>query len=192
MLPCGVVRPLLQRNRCRACGSELLDLLAPGEQAWECGACGLAGGRDLVAVRRRQWAEDPPIEDPQVRWHSALNSLRRAQMLLLMLRWGCDRYRDDPRVFGIRLSILVWSSKCVREAAWLLGGWFDISTDERWDLWELEAVLDSDLRVLTGEAASVFASHETYLEALVERHLASLQMLVDRSEHLREPPRGLP
>src|SRR5690606_21363078 len=105
------VRPVLQRHRCRACGSDLLDMLASGEQAWECGACGLAGGRDLVAVRWRRWAEEPPMDDQHVRWRSAINSLRRAQMLLLMLRWGCDRYRDDPRVFGIRLSILVWSSK---------------------------------------------------------------------------------
>ena len=67
-----------------------------------------------------------------------------------------------------------------------------MSIDERWDLWEFEACLDQDLRVLTGEAASVFSSHSTYLEALVERHLASVQMLVERSEHLDAPPRPLP
>ena len=48
----------------------------------------------------------------------------------------------------------------------------------------------SQLRV--SAAASVFASHTTYLEALVERHLASVQMLVERSEHLDAPPRPLP
>lgn len=186
------VSQVLQRQRCRACGSELLELLAPGERAWECGGCGLAGGRDLVRVRWQRTPSELP-EGPQLeRWKSALNSLRRAQMLLLMLRWACDRARDDGRVFGVRLSVLVWSSTCLRDAARLLGGWLYVSADERWDLWEFEACLDQDLRVLTGEAASVFASHTTYLEALVERHLASVQMLVERSEHLDAPPRPLP
>jgi hypothetical protein len=186
------VSAVLQRQRCRACGSELLETLAPGERAWECGSCGLGGGRDLVRVRwQRTFAELP--EGTQLeRWKSALNSLRRAQMLLLMLRWACDRVRDDSRVFGVRLSVLVWSSVCLRDAARLLGGWLYVSIDERWDLWEFEACLDQDLRVLTGEAASVFSSHGTYLEALVERHLASVQMLVERSEHLDAPPRPLP
>lgn len=185
---------MFQRDRCRACGSDLLEPLAAGEHAWECGACGLAGSRDrdLVRVRWQQWAGSRVEGSEQERWKTALNSLRRAQMLLLMLRWACDRLREDSRVSGVRLSILVWSSKCIREAAELLGGWLYVSTDERWDLWEFEAALDHDLRVLTGEAASVFASHTTYLEALVERHLASLQMLVERSEHLDAPPRPLP
>jgi hypothetical protein len=186
------VGPVLQRHRCRACGSDLIDLLAPGERAWECGGCGLAGGRDLVRVRWQQTVAELPEGDPIERWKSALNSLRRAQMLLLMLRWGCDRSREDPRVYGVRLSVLVWSSACLRDAARLLGGWLYVSADERWDLWEFEACLDQDLRVLTGEAASVFASNSTYLEALVERHLASVQMLVERSEHLDAPPRPLP
>ncbi len=167
-------------------------MLEPGERAWECCACGLAGGRDLVRVRWQQALAEIPEADELERWKSALNSLRRAQMLLLMLRWACDRTREDSRVFSIRLSILVWSSKCLRDAARLLGGWLYVSHDERWDLWEFEACLDHDLRVLTGEAASVFASHATYLEALVERHLASVQMLVERSEHLDAPPRPLP
>ncbi|MFO7565097.1 MAG: hypothetical protein R6X02_20795 [Enhygromyxa sp.] len=184
--------PILQRHRCRACGSELLEMLAPGERAWECGGCGLAGGPDLVRVRWQQSTAEKPEGDERERWKTALNSLRRAQMLLLMLRWACDRSRDDPRVFGMRLSVLVWSSKCLRDAARLLGGWLYVSPDERWDLWEFEACLDQDLRVLTGEAASVFASHATYLEALVERHLASVQMLVERSEHLDGPPLPLP
>lgn len=183
---------ILQRQRCRACSSELLEQLAPGARAWECGACGLAGGRDLVRVRWQQTLAEPAEGSEQERWKSALNSLRRAQMLLLMLRWACDRTRNDPRVFDIRLSVLVWSSTCLRDAARLLGGWLYVSADERWDLWEFEACLDQDLRVLTGEAASVFASHSTYLEALVERHLASVQMLVERSEHLDAPPRPLP
>jgi hypothetical protein len=188
-----VVRPVLQRHRCRACGSDLLDLLAQGERAWECGACGLAGGSDLVRVRWHQAQDELPDKPEAERWRTALNSLRRAQMLLLMLRWALDRQRsEDPRVFSVRLSVLVWSSKCLREAARVLGGWLYVSTDERWDLWEFEACLDHDLRVLTGEAASVFASHATYLEALVERHLASIQMLVERSEHLDMPPRPLP
>lgn len=123
------------------------------------------------------------------RWKSAVNALRRAQMLLMMLRWALDAQRsDDARVFNVRLSVLVWSSKCIREAGELLGGWLYVSPDERWDLFEFEAGLDHDLRVLTGEAASVFASNSTYLEALVERHLASVQMLVERSEHLDGPP----
>ncbi len=186
------MRPVLQRHRCRACGSDLIELLVPGERAWECGACGLAGGRDLVRVRWQTTATELPEADERERWKTALNSLRRAQMLLLMLRWACDRCREDPRVFGIRLSVLVWSSKCLRDAARLLGGWLYVSHDERWDLWEFEASLDHDLRVLTGEAASVFASHASYLEALVERQLASVQMLVERSEHLDAPPRPLP
>lgn len=187
------LRPILQRHRCRACGSELLDHLASGERAWECGACGLAGGVDLVRVRwqgaHEQMSDAPEIE----RWKTAINSLRRAQMLLLMLRWALDRQRgDESQVFGVRISVLVWSSKCLRDAARQLGGWLYVSIDERWDLWEFEACLDHDLRVLTGEAASVFASHATYLEALVERHLASVQMLVERSEHLEGPPVPLP
>ncbi|PRQ07384.1 hypothetical protein [Enhygromyxa salina] len=187
------MRPVLQRHRCRACGSDLLDHLAPGERAWECGACGLAGGNDLVRVRWQtadaQLPDAPEIE----RWKTALNSLRRAQMLLLMLRWALDRQRgDESQVSGVRLSVLVWSSKCLRDAAAQLGGWLYVSNDERWDLWEFEACLDHDLRVLTGEAASVFASQATYLEALVERHLASVQMLVERSEHLETPPKPLP
>jgi hypothetical protein len=188
----GFVRPVLQRHRCRACGSELLEALAPGERAWECVACGLAGGRDLVRVRWQRALAEIPDAPALERWKTAINSLRRAQMLLLMLRWVCDRSREDPRVFGVRLSILVWSSKCLRDAARQLGGWLYVSVDERWDLWEFEACLDLDLRVLTGEAASVFASRETYLEALVERQLAAVQMLVERSEHLDGPPRPLP
>jgi hypothetical protein len=187
------VRPIFQRDRCRACGSDLLDHLAPGERAWECGTCGLAGGRDLVRVRWQQTREQLPEMSEHERWKSALNALRRAQMLLLMLRWALDRQRgDDPRVFGVRLSVLVWSSKALGDAARLLGGWLYVSADERWDLWEFEACLDQDLRVLTGEAVSVFASNATYVEALVERHLASVQMLVERSEHLEAPPRALP
>ncbi|PRP93831.1 hypothetical protein ENSA5_42340 [Enhygromyxa salina] len=187
------MRPVLQRQRCRACGSDLLDHLAAGEQAWECGACGLAGGRDLVRVRWLQARDQLPEAREPERWKTALNSLRRAQMLLLMLRWALDRQRGvDPRAFGVRLSVLVWSSRCLRDAAIQLGGWLYVSPDERWDLWEFEACLDHDLRVLTGEAASVFASNETYLEALVERHLASVQMLVERSEHLDRPPKPLP
>lgn len=186
------MRPVLQRHRCRACSSDLLEFLAPGERAWECGACGLAGGRDLVRVRWQQAAQLRPTQPEIVRWKTAINSLRRAQMLLLMLRWACDRTRDEPSVHSIRLSILVWSSKCLRDAGQGLGGWLYVSHDERWDLWEFEAALDHDLRVLTGEAASVFASNETYIEALVERHLASVQMLVERSEHLDGPPRSLP
>ncbi|KIG13363.1 hypothetical protein DB30_08130 [Enhygromyxa salina] len=187
------MRPVLQRHRCRACGSDLLDHLAAGERAWECGACGLAGGQDLVRVRWQaaygQLPDTPEIE----RWKTALNSLRRAQMLLLMLRWALDRQRgDESKVSSVRLSVLVWSSKCLRDAAEQLGGWLYVSHDERWDLWEFEACLDHDLRVLTGEAASVFASQATYLEALVERHLASVQMLVERSEHLETPPKPLP
>lgn len=187
------MRPVLQRHRCRACGSELLDHLASGERAWECGSCGLAGGRDLVRVRWQQSLETLPDKPEIDRWKTGINSLRRAQMLLLMLRWALDRQRsEDPGVFGVRLSVLVWTSKCLRDAARILGGWLYVSVDERWDLWEFEACLDHDLRVLTGEAASVFASHATYLEALVERHLASIQMLVERSEHLDAPPRPLP
>ena len=146
-----------------------------------------------MRVRWQRVATAIPIASDPERWRTALNSLRRAQMLLLMLRWALERHRsDDPRVFGVRLSVLVWSSKCLRDAARQLGGWLYVSVDERWDLWEFEACLDHDLRVLTGEAASVFASHATYLEALVERHLASVQMLVERSEHLDAPPRPLP
>lgn len=190
------MRPVFQSHRCRACGSELLDWLASGQRAWECGNCGLGGGRDLVRVRwqqaRAQLAElaDAPEE---LRWKTAVNALRRAQMLLLMLRWALDGQRsDDNRVFNVRLSLLVWSSKSIRDAAHQLGGWLYVSPDERWDLFEFEASLDHDLRVLTGEAASVFASHATYIEALVERHLASVQMLVERSEHLDGPPLPLP
>lgn len=187
------MRPVLQRHRCRACGSDLLDHLAPGERAWECGGCGLGGGRDLVRVRWQQASASLPEAPDIERWKTALNSLRRAQMLLLMLRWALDRQRgEESQVFGVRLSVLVWSSKCLRDAARQLGGWLYVSNDERWDLWEFEACLDHDLRVLTGEAASVFASHATYLEALVERHLASVQMLVERSEHLDGPPKPLP
>jgi hypothetical protein len=187
------VRPILHRQRCRACGSDLLDHLAPGERAWECGACGLAGGQDLVRVRWQQAAQSLPERSDHERWKTAINALRRAQMLLLMLRWALDRQRgEDPRVFGVRLSVLVWSSTCLRDAARILGGWLYVSAEERWDLWEFEACLDHDLRVLTGEAASVFASNATYLEAIVERHLASVQMLVERSEHLDGPPRPLP
>jgi hypothetical protein len=187
------VRPILQRQRCRACGSDLLDHLAPGERAWECGACGLAGGHDLVRVRWLQAARQLPERPDRERWKTAINALRRAQMLLLMLRWALDRQRgEDPRALGVRLSVLVWSSMCLRDAARLLGGWLYVSNDERWDLWEFEASLDHDLQVLTGEAASVFASNATYLEALVERHLASIQMLVERSEHLDGPPKPLP
>ena len=146
-----------------------------------------------MRVRWQRVAAAVPVASDPERWKTALNSLRRAQMLLLMLRWALERHRsDDPRVFGVRLSVLVWSSKCLRDAARQLGGWLYVSVDERWDLWEFEACLDHDLRVLTGEAASVFASHATYLEALVERHLASVQMLVERSEHLDAPPRPLP
>jgi hypothetical protein len=155
-------------------------------------ACGLAGGRDLVRLRWQRTPHELPDAPEAVRWKTALNSLRRAQMLLLMLRWACDRNQDDHRVFSVRLSILVWSSKCLRDAARQLGGWLYVAADERWDLWEFEACLDQDLRVLTGEAASVFASNATYLEALVERHLSSVQMLVERSEHLDGPPRPLP
>lgn len=187
------MRPVFQRDRCRACGSDLLDILASGERAWECGACGLAGGRDLVRVRWHQSRARLPARPEAERWKTALNALRRAQMLLLMLRWALDRQRnDDPRVFGVRVSVLVWSSKALGEAARQLGGWLYVSADERWDLWEFEACLDHDLRVLTGEAASVFASNATYLEALVERHLANVQMLVERSEHLDVPPKPLP
>lgn len=186
------MRPVLQRHRCRACSSELLEFLAPGERAWECVACGLAGGRDLVRLRWLRTPAELPEAPDRERWKTALNSLRRAQMLLLMLRWACDRTLDDPRVFSVRLSILVWSSKCIRDAARQLGGWLYVAKDERWDLWEFEACLDQDLRVLTGEAASVFASNASYLEALVERHLSSVQMLVERSEHLDAPPRPLP
>lgn len=167
-------------------------MLAQGERAWECGSCGLAGGRDLVRVRWQRTLAELPDGTQQERWKSGINSLRRAQMLLLMLRWACDRQREESRVFGVRLSVLVWSSACLRDAARLLGGWLYVSAEERWDLWEFEACLDQDLRVLTGEAASVFASHTTYIEALVERHLASVQMLVERSEHLDAPPRPLP
>jgi hypothetical protein len=182
-----------QRQHCRACGSDLLDHLAPGERAWECGACGLAGGHDLVRVRWQQTTALLPERPQHERWRTALNALRRAQMLLLMLRWALDRQRgEDSRVFDVRLSVLVWSSKCLRDAARMVGGWLYVSSDERWDLWEFEACLDHDLLVLTGEAASVFVSHETYLEAIVERHLASIQMLVERSEHLESPPRPLP
>lgn len=184
------MRPIRQRYRCRACGSELLDILAHGERAWECGGCGLAGGRDLVRVRWAQAQARLPPAPALVRWKTALNSLRRAQMLLLMLRWALDRHEGEVPVptTSVRLSVLVWSSKCLREAARQLGGWLYVSHDERWDLFEFEACLDHDLRVLTGEAASVFASHDSYLEALVERHLASVQMLVERSEHLVAPP----
>ncbi len=183
----------ITRQGCRACGSDMLEHLAEGRQAWQCQRCGLAGGRDLVAVRWQECLAGIP-ETPQVeRWKTALNSLRRAQMLLLMLRWALQTERsDDTRVFNIRVSVLVWSSKCVRDAARQLGGWLYVSDDERWDLWEFEACLDNDLRVLTGEAASVFGSHSTYLEALVERHLASVQMLVERSEHLSVSPIRLP
>lgn len=166
-------------------------MLAPGERAWECGACGLAGGRDLVRVRWQQARERMPDAPPLVRWKTALNALRRAQMLLLMLRWALDRHSGAVApTYSVRLSVLVWSSTCLRDAATQLGGWLYVSSDERWDLWEFEACLDHDLRVLTGEAASVFASHASYLEALVERHLASVQMLVERSEHLDGPPTG--
>jgi hypothetical protein len=187
------MRPVLQRQRCRACGSDLLDHLAPGERAWECGACGLAGGRDLVRVRwESAFMQLPDAPEPE-RWKTALNSLRRAQMLLLMLRWALDRQRGpESQMSSVRTSVLVWSSKCLRDAARQLGGWLYVSHDERWDLWEFEACLDHDLRVLTGEAASVFASNATYLEALVERHLASVQMLVERTEHLDAPPKPLP
>ena len=151
--------------------------------AWECGSCGLAGGPELVRVRWQHTARELPDAPEAERWKTAINALRRAQMLLLMLRWTLDRHpSDDARVFGVRLTVLVWSSKCLRDAARQLGGWLYVSDDERWDLWEFEASLDHDLRVLTGEAASVFASHANYLEALVERHLASVQMLVERSE----------
>ncbi len=171
----------------------MLEHLAEGLQAWECRQCGLAGGRDLVGVRWQEVSTGIPNAPPPTRWKTALNALRRAQMLLLMLRWGLQGERsEDTRVFNVRLSVLVWSSKCMRDAAQQLGGWLYVSHDERWDLWEFEACLDHDLRVLTGEAASVFASHATYLEALVERHLASLQMLVERSEHLEESPVPLP
>ena len=167
-------------------------MLAPGERAWECSGCGLAGGRDLVRVRWEQARAQRPSSAAIVRWKTALNSLRRAQMLLLMLRWALDRHSGAVGpTFSVRLSVLVWSSKCLRDAARQLGGWLYVSADERWDLWEFEACLDHDLRVLTGEAASVFASHSTYLEALVERHLASVQMLVERSEHLDTPPKPL-
>jgi hypothetical protein len=146
-----------------------------------------------VRVRWQQASASLPEAPDIERWKTALNSLRRAQMLLLMLRWALDRQRgEESQVFGVRLSVLVWSSKCLRDAARQLGGWLYVSNDERWDLWEFEACLDHDLRVLTGEAASVFASHATYLEALVERHLASVQMLVERSEHLDGPPKPLP
>jgi hypothetical protein len=150
--------------------------------------------------QRQELAELSQASDAE-RWKTALNALRRAQMLLLMLRWALDRHEahheahhgeDDPRSSSIRVSVLVWSSTCLRTAARELGGWLYVSADERWDLWEFEACLDHDLRVLTGEAASVFASHATYLEAIVERHLASVQMLVERSEHLTHPPRRLP
>jgi hypothetical protein len=183
----------VHHQRCRACGSDMLAQLAPGERAWECGACGLAGGHDLVRVRWQQTQDRLPDRPEHERWRTALNALRRAQMLLLMLRWALDRQRsEDPRVFDVRLSVLVWSSQCLRDAARMLGGWLYVSADERWDLWEFEACLDHDLLVLTGEAASVFVSHDTYLEAIVERHLASIQMLVERSEHLELPPRPLP
>ncbi|EDM79031.1 hypothetical protein PPSIR1_10525 [Plesiocystis pacifica SIR-1] len=178
--------------------------MSPGGEAWECGACGLAGGRELVRVRwdqlraggfaglRAAVLDSDTVATELVRWRTAINALRRAQMLLLMLRWALDGERgEEPRVFSVRLSVLVWSSKCLREAAIELGGWLYVSPDERWDLFEFEACLDHDLRVLTGEAASVFASNATYLEALVERHLASVQMLVERSEHLARPPRPL-
>jgi hypothetical protein len=146
-----------------------------------------------VRVRWLQLAQQLPDRPDHERWKTAINALRRSQMLLLMLRWALDRQRgEDPRAFGVRLSVLVWSSVCLREAARMLGGWLYVSNDERWDLWEFEASLDHDLQVLTGEAASVFASNATYLEALVERHLASIQMLVERSEHLGGPPKPLP
>lgn len=171
----------------------MLEHLAEGLQAWQCQRCGLAGGRDLVGVRWQEVSRNIPDAAPIERWKTALNALRRAQMLLLMLRWALQHERgDDTRVFNIRVSILVWSSRSIRDAAHVLGGWLYVSSDERWDLWEFEACLDNDLRVLTGEAASVFASHSTYLEALVERHLASVQMLVERSEHLDAPPVRLP
>lgn len=198
------MRIIPKRKRCRACGSDLLEFLSPGGEAWECGACGLAGGRELVRVRwdqlrsggfaglRAEVLDSDTVATEMVRWRTAINALRRAQMLLLMLRWALDGERgEEPRVFSVRLSVLVWSSKCLREAAIELGGWLYVSPDERWDLFEFEACLDHDLRVLTGEAASVFASNATYLEALVERHLASVQMLVERSEHLARPPRPL-
>ncbi|GEM_PF-2946535 len=193
------MRPL-QRQRCRACGSDLLDHLATGHEGWECGQCGLGGGRDLVRVRwhqSRTSADEAALEiasmSEQERWKTAINAMRRAQMLLLMLRWALDGRRgEDSPLLSMRLSVLVWSSKCMREAAELVGGWLYVSPDERWDLFEFEACLDNDLRVITGEAASVFASHATYLEALVERHLASVQMLVERSEHLDGPPVPLP
>jgi ribosomal protein S27AE len=189
--PRGVQR--ITRQCCRACGSDLLAHLVEGLQAWQCQRCGLAGGRDLVGVRWQEVSAGIP-DAPQVeRWKTAINALRRAQMLLLMLRWALQTERsDDTRVFNIRVSVLVWSSKCIRDAASQLGGWLYVSEDERWDLWEFEACLDNDLRVLTGEAASVFASPATYLEALVERHLASVQMLVERSEHLVVSPIELP
>jgi hypothetical protein len=146
-----------------------------------------------VRVRWQQAAQHLPECPDHERWKTAINGLRRAQMLLLMLRWALDRQRgEDPRAFAVRLSVLVWSSVCLRDAARMLGGWLYVSSDERWDLWEFEACLDHDLQVLTGEAASVFASNATYLEALVERHLASIQMLVERSEHLGGPPKPLP
>ncbi len=171
----------------------MLEHLAEGLQAWQCQRCGLAGGRDLVGLRWQEVSRHLPDGSPIERWKTALNALRRAQMLLLMLRWALQHERsDDTRVFNIRVSILVWSSRSIRDAARVLGGWLYVSPDERWDLWEFEASLDNDLRVLTGEAASVFASHSTYLEALVERHLASVQMLVERSEHLDAPPVRLP
>lgn len=183
----------ITRQRCRACGSDLLEHLAEGLQAWQCQRCGLAGGRDLVGVRWQEVSLGLPDAPPIERWKTAINHLRRAQMLLLMLRWALQHERgDDTRVFNIRVSILVWSSRSIRDAARELGGWLYMSDDERWDLWEFEACLDNDLRVLTGEAASVFASHATYLEALVERHLASVQMLVERSEHLQRSPVRLP
>ncbi len=171
----------------------MLAHLAEGLQAWQCQRCGLAGGRDLVGVRWQEVSASIPAATQVERWKTALNALRRGQMLLLMLRWALQAERsEDPRVFGIRVSVLVWSSKCIRDAATQLGGWLYVSHEERWDLWEFEACLDNDLRVLTGEAASVFASHSTYVEALVERHLASVQMLVERSEHLEDSPIRLP
>jgi hypothetical protein len=146
-----------------------------------------------VRVRWLQAAQSLPDRSDHERWKTGINALRRAQMLLLMLRWALDRQRgEDSRLLGVRLSVLVWSSTCLRDAARILGGWLYVSVDERWDLWEFEACLDHDLRVLTGEAASVFASNATYLEAIVERHLASVQMLVERSEHLDAPPKPLP
>ncbi|NVB41918.1 hypothetical protein G6O69_29070 [Pseudenhygromyxa sp. WMMC2535] len=192
------MRPLL-RQRCRACGSEVLEGLFSGMQAWECRNCGLGGGRELAAARWRQLEEQASASQVDavtmsaeakraadaMRWKTALNALRRAQMLLLMLRWGLDlQADDDPRIGHVRLSVLVWSSKCLREAGRLVGGWLYVSADERWDLFEFEASLDRDLRVLTGEVTNVFASNASFLEALVERHLSSMQLLVDRSEHL--------